>query len=222
MTDAQKREVEKVIHDYIMAHPEVMIDALRGYQERQRQSAEKDAKQAVAANLDAIERDPASPVAGNPNGDVTIVEFFDYHCGYCKKAAPAVQELLKTDPNIRLVFKEFPILGDESVQAAHYALAAWKVAPGKYMPFHVALMEIRGSLSESRILDAAKSVGIDPAKLKAAKDDPAIGSAIEQTLILARTLQVSGTPAFVIGGQLVPGAIDVEAMRDMVKTARDG
>lgn len=220
LSDAQKKAVEDLIHDYIMDHPNVMIESLHAYDAKERAAQEEAAQKAVSSNRDALERDPSAPVGGNPKGDVTVVEFFDYRCGYCKKAAPAIQELLKTDPNIRIVFKEFPILGPDSVTAARAALAAWKIAPEKYVPLHMALMETRGDLSEARVLEVAKKVGIDPDKLKTAMGDAQIQAALEQNVALAQALQISGTPAFVVGGKMVPGAVDLATLRGMVKEAR--
>lgn len=222
LSAAQQERIEAVVREYILNNPEIVVESLRGYEVKHRQASEEDAKKAIAANRDALERNPTSPVAGNPQGDVTIVEFFDYRCGYCKKALPAVQELLKTDKNVRMVFKEFPILGPDSVIAARTALAVWKIAPAKYLPFHLALMESRGELSEGRVLEIAKKVGLDPEKLEAAKADPEIDAAIERNHELARTLQINGTPAFVAGGRLVPGALDATTLREMVGTARAG
>jgi protein-disulfide isomerase len=220
LSAAEKAEVEAVIHDYILNNPEVLIDSLRRMEERQRQVAEQESGKAIAANRTALEQDPSSPVAGNAQGDVTVVEFFDYQCGYCKKALPVVQELLKTDPNVRWVFKDLPILGPDSVTAAQAAAAAWQIAPDKYLPFHVALMESRGELNEARVLELARKVGIDADRLKQAKADPAIAEKLSRTLELAKKLQINGTPAFVIGGQLVPGAIDIATMRQLVAAAR--
>src|SRR5512132_901353 len=219
---AQQELIEAVVREYILKNPEVIVESLRGYEDKQRLTTEADAKKAIATNRDALEKNPNSPVAGNPQGDVTIVEFFDYRCGYCKKVLPSVQELLKTDKNVRMVFKEFPILGPDSVIAARTALAVWKIAPAKYLPFHLALMESRGELSEGRVLEIAKKVGLDVEKLEAAKADPEIDAAIERNHELARTLQINGTPAFVAGGRLVPGALDATTLREMVGTARAG
>lgn len=222
LPDAQREAIEKVVHDYLLRDPEVLVEALRGYEEKHRAAADREAEQAVAANRGALDNDAAAPVAGNPQGDVTVVEFFDYRCGYCKKALPSVQELLKTDNKVRWVFKEFPILGPDSAIAAKGALAAWKIAPGKYFPFHVALMETRGELSESRVLDTAKKVGIDAEKLRTALAAPDINAAIERNYDLARKLQINGTPAFIVGGKLTPGAVDLPTLREMVGTARAG
>ena len=218
----QQEQIEAVVREYILKNPEVIVESLRGYEEKHRQATEEDAKKAIAANQDALEKNPTSPVAGNPQGDVTIVEFFDYRCGYCKKVLPSVQELLKTDRNVRMVFKEFPILGPDSVIAAQTALAVWKIAPAKYLPFHLALMESRGELDEGRVREIAKKVGLDVEKLEAAKADPEINATIERNHELARELQINGTPAFIVGGRLVPGAVDATTLREMVGTARAG
>lgn len=220
LSDEQRGTVENIVRDYLLRNPEIIVESLRGYEERHRQASEKEARQAIATSGDALEKDPTSPVVGNPQGDVTLVQFFDYRCGYCKKVVPSIQELLKTDKNIRMVFKEFPILGPDSVTASHAALAAWKIAPDKYLPFHVALMESRGEMNEARVLETGKKVGIDVDKLKAAMSDPAIKATIDRNIELARKLQINGTPAFIIGGQLVPGAVDLATLREIVATAR--
>lgn len=220
LPEAQKQAVEQLIHDYIMKNPEVLLESLQAYDAKQRDAHQELAQQAVTDNRDALERDAATPVGGNPKGDVTVVEFFDYRCGYCKKALPGVQELLKTDANVRMVFKDLPILGPDSVTAARAALAAWNIAPDKYVPLHIALMQARGELSEARVLDIAKGVGIDPGKLKTAMADPRIEAQLKRNAELAQTLKIGGTPAFVIGGKLVPGAIDLDTMREMVQAAR--
>lgn len=222
LSEAQKKQVEDMIENYILDHPEVLIDSLQKYDQLQRQNAEKDAQQAITANRDQLERDPASPVAGNPKGDVTIVEFFDYRCGYCKRVLPAIQELLKTDTKVRYVFKDFPILGPESVTAAEIAVAVWKVAPDKYFAVHTALMEARGDLSEARILDIVKKAGVDPEAVKAVRQSPMVKEQLARNMELAKQLQISGTPAFIIGGHLVPGAVDLDALRQLVSKVRQG
>lgn len=222
LSPAQKSAVQDIVRDYILKNPETLIESLRSYEDKQQASQQEAAQKAIAANRDALERDPGAPVAGNPKGDVTVVEFFDYRCPYCKKVLPTVQELLKSDTNIRWVFKELPILGPDSITASAAALAVWKIAPDKYLPFHVAMMETRGEFNEARILETAKKVGIDPDKLKAAMADPEIKARIESNHDLANTLQINGTPAFIVGGKLVPGAADLTTLRDMIQKARAG
>lgn len=222
LSAAEREQVEQLVHDYIMKNPRVMLESLHAYDAQQQQAAQKDSQTAVAASLAKIERDPSSPVAGNPKGDVTVVEFFDYRCGYCRKVVSAVRELLKTDDNVRFVFKELPILGPDSVTASRLALAAWTIAPEKYMAFHQALMDSRGDLTEARVLEIATKTGIDAGKLKAASASPDVTAAIEKNNELAQSLRIQGTPAFIVGGKLVPGAVDVETLRELVKAARSG
>lgn len=222
LSEAQKQAVEQQIRQFIMNNPEVMMESLQAYDAKQRDEQEQAAQKAVASNRDALERDANTPVGGNVKGDVTVVEFFDYRCGYCKKVLPSIQELIKSDSSVRLVFKELPILGPDSVTAARAALATWRIAPDKYVPLHVALMEARGELSEARVLEMAKKIGIDSDKLKATMNDPQITAQLERNSALAQTLQIGGTPAFVIGGKLVPGAVDLATLQEMVKAARAG
>jgi protein-disulfide isomerase len=167
-----------------------------------------------------IRRDPNSYVGGNPDGDVTLVEFFDYRCGYCKKAHPIVVELLKTDKNIRMVYKEFPILGPQSKLAAVAAIAALRLDSTKYYDFHNALITARGALSHQAVLDIAAEAGLDPAALTAAMKDPEIKRIIAQNYRQAKLLGINGTPGFVIGDSIVPGFITLAQMRDLIQEAR--
>jgi protein-disulfide isomerase len=218
--DAERSRIEAVVRDYLKQNPDVIIDALKVYEERQHTEMERVTQSALMASREELERDPSSPVAGAPNGDVTVVEFFDYRCGYCKKTLSAVQELLKSDPKIRWVFKELPILGPDSLVAARAGQAAWRIAPEKYLDLHIALMGSRGELSEARVLEIARSVGLDPDKLKKAMDDPEVRKTLQRNAELARRLQINGTPAFVIGDKVAPGALDVGMLRKLVEIAR--
>jgi protein-disulfide isomerase len=159
-------------------------------------------------------------VAGNPVGDVTLVEFFDYHCAYCKRALNAVTAVLGEDPGLRIVYKEFPILGPDSVLAARAALASRNQDPSKYLEFHVALMSTRGRLTQPRILEIARDAGFDAERLVADMASPEINTAIERNIELARSLEINGTPTFVIGDQLVPGAVDLDTLRRLIAEAR--
>jgi protein-disulfide isomerase len=218
----QKQAIEELIRQYILDHPEVIVESVQKYHEHQ-QAAEQEAGQAaVSKHREALEQDPAAPVAGNPRGDVTIVEFFDYHCGFCKRVLPTVQELLKTDPGVRYVFKEFPILGPESVIAARAALAVWRLQPDKYLAFHVALMQSRGSLAEEQVLAIAGKVGVDREKLQQAMARPEIEEILKRNFELAQDLRIRGTPAFVIGDKLVPGAVSLDQLREMIAAVRAG
>ncbi len=164
--------------------------------------------------------DPTAPVAGNLYGDVAVVEFFDYNCPYCKRVAPTVKTVLDEDPGVRVIYKEFPILGPESVIAAKAALASLEQDPAKYFAFHDAMMSNRGRLTETRIMDIAAEVGFDGERLKADMAAPEIEATIARNRALARALGISGTPAFVIGDRIVPGAIDLPALKRLIARAR--
>jgi protein-disulfide isomerase len=222
LSEGQSRAVEALVKQYILDHPEVIIESMQNYQIRQQIAEQEAATAALAASRDEIKNDASAPVAGNPKGDVTIVEFFDYRCAYCKRVLPSVRELLESDKNVRYVFKELPILGPDSVTASRAALAAWKIAPEKYFAFHSALMEARGELGEEQVLQIAEKVGLDRKRVKAGMAAPEIEKTIQRNLELAQKLRIQGTPAFIVGDALVPGAVDIEQLKDMVATARKG
>lgn len=217
----QTDAIKGLVRQYILDNPEVIIESMQNYQIRQHLAEQEAAATAVAKHRDEIKNDPSAPVAGNPDGDVTVVEFFDYRCAYCKRVFPTVQDLLKSDGNVRYVFKELPILGPDSVTASHAALAVWSLDPQKYFEFHSALMEARGTLGEAQVLAIAKKVGLDPDKVKKAMAKPEIEATIQRNLVLAQALNIQGTPAFVVGDTLVPGAIDGDQLRELVAAARE-
>ena len=218
-TPAQEM-IEETIRDYLLSHPDVMIevsDILRARQE----AVEADAARLnLASYREELLNDPAAPVAGNPNGDVTLVEFFDYHCTYCKRVMPAMMQSLGEDPGLRIVYKEFPILGPDSVIASRAALAVHRIVPDTYLDFHIALMSSRARLNEMRILGIAEELGIDTDALQAEMKNPEIAAIIERNRALAEALGINGTPGFVIGDRVIPGAIDIETMRGLIAEAR--
>ncbi len=220
LTPTQVEQIESVIRDYLLRNPEVIIEAVQGLERKQRAEQQRAAQVALAERRGDVFSDPASPVAGNPAGDVTLVEFFDYRCPYCKQVAPALNQLLKEDKKLRFVFKEFPILGPESVTAARAALAAQ--AQGKYHAFHNALMQLRGNFDEAAVMRVAQSVGLDVERLKTDMKKPEIEENLRKTYQLAKALNISGTPAFVIGERIIPGAIDLETLRLLIRQARQG
>ena len=221
LTDRQKEEVRELIGEHLRGNPEIILEAIQILQQREQARQNEQQRSNLASNRRELERDPTSPVGGNPKGDITVVEFFDYRCGFCKQVLPAIQELLRTDGDIRWVFKEFPILSPASRLAAKAALAAWNQDRDKYMDFHIALMESPGGLSERDILRMAGNVGLDPEAIKAGLNDPAVEQALQRNSRLAERLGISGTPGFVIGDQVVPGAIDLRTMRQMIKELRE-
>ena len=171
-----------------------------------------------SVRADALLHDPNSPALGNPGGAVTVVEFFDYRCPYCKQVHPAIQKLLDQDRKLRFVYKEFPVLGEQSDIAAHAALAAR--LQGRYEPFHNAMMAAKGQITEDQVYRIAGSIGLDVDRLKRDMTDPEIERALSANKSLAKALDLRGTPGFVIGDHIVPGAIDLDALKTMVADAR--
>lgn len=210
--------IERIVHDYLVQHPEVLIEAINEMKRRQEQASADQAQKTIAERRQEIFNDPNTPVAGNAKGDVTIVEFFDYHCGYCKQVQSSLEKLLKDDGKIRFVFKEFPILAPESRIAAAAALAAQR--QGKYMVMHNAMMEARGLLTKPRILQIAKENGLDVARLEKDMQAPDIDALIERNMDLAGALDVNGTPTFLIGDELVAGALSMDEIKQLIAKAR--
>jgi protein-disulfide isomerase len=215
-----KTAVEKIIRDYLMEHPEVVIEAVNEFKRRMEVQERRAAETAVKDRAQEIFNDPDSPVGGNPKGDVTVVEFFDYRCGVCKRAHPEVAELVASDKGIRMVYKEWPILGTESVFAARAALASRP--QGRYLAFHNALMEARGSLDPAAVFAIAAGAGLDVNRLRKDINDPKIEAAIRKNYALAEALKIDGTPSFLIGNTLLKGARDLATMRQLVARARKG
>lgn len=218
LTPDQKAAVEKIIHDYFLQHPDFMIEVLQAAEAKLKADKADDAKQAIAARRDELLHDASAPVGGNPEGNVTIVEFFDYRCPYCKEVEPSLEALIRQDPKLRIVYKEFPVLGEASVYATRMALAAR--AQGKYQQFHDAMMATKGEINAEVIQRVAKSVGVDVEKAKAAMTAPAIDALIKRNYALADALDINGTPAFIVGDTLVPGATDIARLRELVAAAR--
>jgi len=218
ITPEQRGAIEAIIHDYLLRNPDVLIEALREAEAKASSDADAKAAQVLRDRRHEVFDDPASPVGGNPQGDVTIVEFFDYRCPYCKQVHPAIQKLLDQDRKLRFVYKEFPVLGEQSDIAAHAALAAR--LQGKYDVFHAALMAAKGQITEDVIFRIAGSVGLDVDRLKRDMRDPEIDRALSANRSLAKALELRGTPGFIIGDHIVPGAIDLDALKTMVADAR--
>jgi len=215
-----RQAIEQIIHDYLMAHPEVVVESLKAGDARAKEQAAAETRAQIAKHQDELVRDPKSPVGGNPAGDVTIVEFFDYRCPYCKQVEPTLEQLLKEDGRVRVVYKEFPILGPESMIATRVSLAALKQSPQKYARLHAALMSAKGELSQDSILKAAEAAGLDVARIKTDMNGPEVDALIKRNYDLAETLNIRGTPAFIIGNELTPGAVDLPIFKKMVADAR--
>lgn len=210
--------IDQQISQYLKNNPDQVMAALKLAQANAGKQQQAEAQQSLEQKQDQIFNNPADPVMGNAKGDVVVVEFFDYRCPYCKRVAASVMTLLKDDPNIKFVFKEWPILGPESTTAAKIALAAHR--QGKYEQVHTAFMAHKGSFAEADLLDLAGSVGADPAKLAADMQDPAILGQLQAIDSLAAALGITGTPGFLFGKQLVPGAVSLDDMKKLVAAAR--
>ena len=220
ITPDQREAIEGIIHDYLMHNPDVLIEALRAAEDKASRDADAKAALVLKDRRGEVFDDPATPVGGNPQGNVTIVEFFDYRCPYCKQVQPSLQVLLDQDHNLRFIYKEMPVLGAPSVTAAHAALAAR--LQGKYEAFHAAMMAIKGQITDDVVYQVAGSVGLDVDRLKRDMAAPEIDQALKANLALAKALDIRGTPGFIIGDHIVPGAIDLDALKDLVASARKG
>ena len=211
ITDEQ---VKQLALEAILENPQIIMQAVAILEQRERERA---ASGANTVRLQ-LEQDPNSPNLGNPDGDVTVIEFFDYNCPYCRKAGQTVQELLASDANVRVIYREWPILGEDSVFASRAALAAR--AQGKYEEFHWALMNGEGRASEASILKLARHLDLDVEKLQADMTSPAVEAHIAQSSALARTLGFTGTPAFIVGDRTAPGMLSTDEITAMVAEAR--
>jgi len=218
-SEKDKAEIEAIVRDYILQNPEIILESVAIMQARQKADEDARAKAALGASRELLVGDDRDPVLGNPEGSVTVVEFFDYQCGYCKSMLTPIMKVLRSDGDVRMVLKEFPILGEASVFAARASLAAQR--QGKYEDFHVELLGLRGRLSEDAVLQVAREVGLDLKQLQKDMNDPAIEAHIRDNYELAQTLSIEGTPAFVVGDRLVPGAVNEATLAAMVKRVRE-
>ncbi len=221
-TPAQKSAVENIVHDYLVQHPEVLQEAMRELEKRQTAAAAAQHKAAVKAHAKLLFDSPDQVTLGNPNGNVTFVEFFDYNCAYCKRAMTDMLTLMKTDPNLKVVLKEFPVLGPGSVEAARVAVAVRMQAPKRYLEFHQKLLGGRGHADEARALAVAKEMGLDVDRLKKDMKSPEVEKSLKQDFGLAEALGLNGTPSYVIGDDVIVGAVGFDALKEQINTARCG
>ncbi|WP_299832073.1 DsbA family protein [uncultured Roseobacter sp.] len=210
--------VKELVLEAIRENPEIVLEAVQIIEQREQQRQAAAAASVLSDNRDVLENDPNAPVLGNPDGDVTVVEFFDYNCPYCRRVKPEIEALLAEDPNVKLVYREWPILGEGSVFAARAALAARE--QGKYEEFHWALMGMQGRAEEASVIRVAEEVGLDIAQLRRDMQAPEIDAHISTSMEMSRDLGFNGTPSFVIGDALVPGVIDADQMIRLTEEAR--
>ncbi len=217
-TDAQKQEIRDVVRDYLITNPQVLQESIEALQKHMQEEQMRKAQEGLLSHLTEVQDPSGLPVAGNPQGDVTVVEFFDYNCGYCKAVNAEVDGLLASDRGIRLVHREFPILSQTSKTAAEAALAA--NMQGKYLEMHDKLISFSESLSEEDVYRMAGEIGLDVAKLRTDMQSEKVQAEIAKTRSLAEALNIRGTPAFVIGKNLYPGALDKDGLTAAVERAR--
>ncbi|ULA61851.1 MAG: Thioredoxin domain-containing protein [Nitrospira sp.] len=211
---AARELMERLIEQYIRTHPEVIEQSLQALEAKREAEEKARQKVALAAHQHELLNDARSPVSGNHSGPITLVEFFDYRCGYCKRAAGAVTQLQQEDARVRVIYKDFPILGEVSELAAKAALASQ--AQGKHQAFHEAMLAFKGDITKESILSLAGEVGLNTAKLEADMRNPEWQTVIDSNRALARTLGISGTPGFIVGTELVPGALDLNGLKELI------
>jgi len=213
-----KEEIEKIVREYLTANPQVVVEALEAYQANQEDIEAKRFKDTISGVKGELYEGDL-PFAGNPKGDVTVVEFFDYNCGYCKRAVTDIKKVIDNDPNVKFVFREMPILSEASGIAARYAFAAHK--QGKYFDYHQALMKFPGNKDKENLEKIGKEIGLDVEKLSKDAESAEVRAEIEKSTALSRKLGIRGTPAFIFGNTLAPGYIPYEGMVEMIAKARD-
>lgn len=201
---AQRKEIEAIIKDYLIRNPDVLMEAQTAYEALQDKIAAEKMQVAIKSYAGELYRPANSPVVGNAKGDVPVIEFFDYNCGYCKKALPEVAQLVDKDKKVRVIMKEFPILAKGSEEASRVALAARM--QGKYWEFHRAMLENQGQANEASALRVAEKLGLDMAKLKKDMASPDVKKEIDETRQLASKMGIQGTPHFIVGDKIIPGA----------------
>jgi protein-disulfide isomerase len=221
---AQRGSIETIVHNYLIAHPEVLQEAMAELEKRQTAAEAEKHKSAVKEHAQTLFSSPRQVVLGNPNGNVTFVEFFDYNCGYCKRALDDMLTLLKGDSNLKVVLKEFPVLGPGSVEAAQVAVAVHMQdkTGKKYLEFHTKLLGSRGQADKARALAVAKEIGLDMSRLEKDLASPEVKAKLQEDFKLAEALGLNGTPSYVIGSDVVVGAIGLAGLQQKVNTARCG
>ena len=224
VTAAQRSAIEKIIHEYIVQHPEVLQEAMVELEKRQQAAEAEKHKTAVKENAQELFNGKNQVTLGNPKGDVTFVEFFDYNCGYCKRAMTDMLTLMKNDPKLKVVLKEYPVLGPGSTEAARVAVAVHMQDPTgrKYLEFHQKLLGGRGQADGARAMAVAKEIGMDMGRLQKDLKSPEVEAQLQRDYKLGLSLGLNGTPSYVIGENVVVGAVGIEALQEKINTARCG
>lgn len=217
----QKVEIEKVVHDYLITNPEVIKDAIDELGKREKVAEAATREKAVSQHGDKIANSPNQAVVGNPSGDVTLVEFFDYNCGYCKQSLNSIAKLIEADPKLRVVLKDFPVLGPDSVEAAQVATAArMQLDSQKFWDFHRKLLSTRGHIGKQQALAAAKEVGADMPRIEKDMSSAETKAALKEVAALADELRFDGTPAWVIGKEAIIGGLPYAQLKAKIDNMR--
>jgi protein-disulfide isomerase len=216
-----RAEIEGIVRNYLINNPEVMIEVQTALNTKQEAAQKKASTEVISENRDKIFQSPMDAVFGNPKGDVTIVEFFDYNCGYCKKALPDMDALLKSDPNLRFVMKEFPILGADSTRAHIVAKAFKALMPDKYLEFHRDLLGGEGRATEASAMAIAVKLGANEAQIREKMLSPEVTKAFNENFELANSLSITGTPSYVVGNEVVPGALGADVLAEKISHIRN-
>lgn len=223
MSEADRVTLREEIRSYLIENPQVLVEAMDVLQSRQQEDSVKQDARLITENLDSLTKDAASWVGGNLNGDVTVVEFMDYRCGYCRKAYSEIEELVKSDGNIRLVLKEYPILGEDSVQASRFAVAVLQLhGNDAYKAAHDALITMRGTPDTPSLTRIAGDIGLDAQPILDRMNAPEVTQVLAANQELGQTMQINGTPTFVIEGTLLRGYVPLDGMRQIVADERKG
>lgn len=215
-----KGEVQAIVKEYLVENPQVVVDALEAYRAKQEKEAEEKAKKAIEDNKTELFEMPTVPSVGPVDADIVIAEFFDYHCGYCKRMLPVIAKLLEEDKKVRVVFHELPILSKDSKQAAKAALAVFQLKPDVYFDYHSKLMNTPGKYTLEMLTEEAVKRGVDKATFEEAMKSDALDNALKSSAELAKNIGISGTPALVINDELVPGAIGYDQLKEMIAEIR--
>jgi len=217
----QRQQIEGIIKDYLIAHPEVVQEVLAAVDKHQKDTEAQQQRATIRSNNATLFNSPHQVVLGNPNGKIEVVEFFDYNCGFCKHALPDMVKLIDTNHELKFVLKEFPVLGEGSVEAARVAVAARMQDPKKYMEFHQKLLGGRGAADKARALAVAKEVGYDMARIQRDVASEEVSTTIAEDMKLADALGVNGTPSYVVGEELVVGAVGFDELKKKIETLKN-
>lgn len=217
-----RAEMPEVIRETLLEHPEILTDVMKKLHDKQVERAKEETKESLTKLQDELFKSDTYPYVGAKDADVTVVQFFDYHCGYCKRMLPTINALIKQDKKVRVVFRDFPILSEDSGLAARAAVAVHRIAPAKYFDYHTALMKMSGKYDEKNLTEAAKKLGIDAKKFKETLEDKKTTELVDANHDTAQQLGIRGTPAFALPDSVVPGAIPLDDLQKLIDDLRSG